>query len=246
MADVRLLYLSSSGASLSAIASGDVALLDSVQPNASTAFALNQHNANSILAITADGDVTLKSGNPGTGNGRTLTLAGLDGVSLANGGDVVVTAGNAVGVIARTGGDITFEPGAGAAGGASGGFIVNTVSSVAALTVAGATGDVTIANDATIDGSLIVNEGADAAGDHRVEGESLTHMIFTDASAATENIALLAAAAPNFQTMDRGLFIGNVTTAPTGNPTSGGFFYIEAGVLKFRGPSGTITTIAAA
>jgi hypothetical protein len=33
-------------------------------------------------------------------------------------------------------------------------------------------------------------------------------------------------------------------TAPSANPTSGGFLYVEAGALKFRGSSGTITTIA--
>lgn len=42
------------------------------------------------------------------------------------------------------------------------------------------------------------------------------------------------------------LFMRNVTTAPTSNPTSGGYLYVEAGALKYRGSSGTITTIAAA
>ena len=35
-------------------------------------------------------------------------------------------------------------------------------------------------------------------------------------------------------------------TAPTANPTGGGVLYVEAGALKYRGSSGTITTIAAA
>lgn len=37
--------------------------------------------------------------------------------------------------------------------------------------------------------------------------------------------------------------IGN-GTAPTANPTGGGYLYVEAGALKYRGSSGTITTIA--
>lgn len=82
--------------------------------------------------------------------------------------------------------------------------------------------------------------------DFRVEGASLTHAFFLDASAATENIALVAAAAPNWQAMDRGLFIGDATTVPTGNPTAGGFLYVEAGALKYRGSGGTITTVGAA
>lgn len=40
--------------------------------------------------------------------------------------------------------------------------------------------------------------------------------------------------------------IGNAATAPTTNPTAGGILYAEAGALKYRGSSGTVTTIAAA
>ncbi len=42
------------------------------------------------------------------------------------------------------------------------------------------------------------------------------------------------------------MFIGNATTVPTGNPTGGGFLYVEGGALKWRGSSGTITTIGPA
>jgi hypothetical protein len=40
--------------------------------------------------------------------------------------------------------------------------------------------------------------------------------------------------------------IANATTVPTANPTGGGVFYVQAGALKYRGSSGTITTIAPA
>lgn len=42
--------------------------------------------------------------------------------------------------------------------------------------------------------------------------------------------------------------IGNITTAPTANYSggSGGFLYVESGALKFRGGTGTITTIGPA
>ena len=40
--------------------------------------------------------------------------------------------------------------------------------------------------------------------------------------------------------------INNRTTAPTTNPTLGGVLYVESGALKYRGSSGTITTIAPA
>jgi hypothetical protein len=42
------------------------------------------------------------------------------------------------------------------------------------------------------------------------------------------------------------LGIANATTAPTSNPTGGGVLYSEAGALKWRGSSGTITVIAPA
>jgi hypothetical protein len=40
--------------------------------------------------------------------------------------------------------------------------------------------------------------------------------------------------------------IRNATTVPTSNPTSGGVVYVEAGALKYRGPNGTVTTLALA
>jgi hypothetical protein len=40
------------------------------------------------------------------------------------------------------------------------------------------------------------------------------------------------------------LAIGNAAAVPTGNPTDGGVLYVESGALKYRGSSGTVTTIA--
>jgi hypothetical protein len=40
------------------------------------------------------------------------------------------------------------------------------------------------------------------------------------------------------------VLINNLTTAPTTNPSGGGFLYCEGGALKYRGSSGTVTTIA--
>jgi hypothetical protein len=42
----------------------------------------------------------------------------------------------------------------------------------------------------------------------------------------------------------RVMFIGDANTVPSSNPTGGGILYVEAGALKYRGSSGTITTIA--
>lgn len=40
------------------------------------------------------------------------------------------------------------------------------------------------------------------------------------------------------------LGIANATTTPTTNPTGGGVLYVENGALKYRGSSGTVTTLA--
>ncbi len=42
------------------------------------------------------------------------------------------------------------------------------------------------------------------------------------------------------------IFIADRTAAPTSNPTGGGILYVESGALKYRGSSGTVTTIAVA
>lgn len=42
------------------------------------------------------------------------------------------------------------------------------------------------------------------------------------------------------------LYIANATTAPTTNPTGGGILYVEAGALKYRGSSGTVTVLGVA
>ena len=82
--------------------------------------------------------------------------------------------------------------------------------------------------------------------DFRVEGESLQRLLATDASAATENVVLLHNTAPDFKTMDRGIAFGNVSQAPTSDPVGGGFLYVVAGALTWRGSSGNIETIAIA
>lgn len=38
--------------------------------------------------------------------------------------------------------------------------------------------------------------------------------------------------------------IGNATAVPSTNPTGGGIIYVESGALKYRGSSGTVTTLA--
>lgn len=47
-------------------------------------------------------------------------------------------------------------------------------------------------------------------------------------------------------TGDKVIYIANATTAPTATSVGGGILYCQAGALKYRGTSGTITTLGAA
>jgi len=60
---------------------------------------------------------------------------------------------------------------------------------------------------------------------------------------SSRNVGLFAASG-SFGGGGGVLSIANATTVPTSNPTGGGILYVEAGALKFRGSSGTVTTIA--
>jgi len=81
--------------------------------------------------------------------------------------------------------------------------------------------------------------------------ESLTagatnYAIFTGAGLVRFGDNLAVGATGSFGGATGGaVFLANAT-APSSNPTGGGILYVESGALKYRGTSGTITTIAAA
>lgn len=61
---------------------------------------------------------------------------------------------------------------------------------------------------------------------------------------ASRNVGLATGASANYGGGGAVVFVGNASTVPTTNPTGGGILYVEAGALKYRGSSGTVTTIA--
>ena len=65
------------------------------------------------------------------------------------------------------------------------------------------------------------------------------------ATASASNLALLSGAG-SYGGGVGVVFIANDSTDPTTNPTGGGIIYVSGGALKYRGSSGTVTTIAAA
>ena len=120
--------------------------------------------------------------------------------------------------------------------------LYQTASNSSAPTATGKIGILTNAPNATLDvrGDAIFNEdGGDF--DFRVESTGDPYAFNVDAG--TSNVG--------FGTTDFGsgvttIGIANAATVPSVNPTAGGVLYCEGGALKYRGSSGTITTIAAA
>lgn len=74
----------------------------------------------------------------------------------------------------------------------------------------------------------------------RVEGDTIDHTFFIDAS--EDAVSLFGT--PSLGGGQGVLGIRNAKTVPTTDPASGGVLYVEAGALKYRGSSGTVTTIA--
>jgi hypothetical protein len=70
---------------------------------------------------------------------------------------------------------------------------------------------------------------------------TLTSIMGIDASGV-----FLCATSPSYGSGTGVVFIGNRSAAPSTNPTGGGVLYVESGALRYRGSSGTVTTLAAA
>ena len=75
-------------------------------------------------------------------------------------------------------------------------------------------------------------------------GASNNYAIYTNTGQVRigDNLALFANG--SYGGGDKVLYMANATTAPTTNPSGGGVLYVESGALKYRGSSGTVTTIA--
>jgi len=77
-------------------------------------------------------------------------------------------------------------------------------------------------------------------------GVELVELISGQRVVALARLADLSTTQMPTNTGDGVVYIGNTATAPTANSVSGGILYCEAGALKYRGTSGTVTTLGAA
>lgn len=100
-------------------------------------------------------------------------------------------------------------------------------------------------------GYLLLNGGA-ATGSGKPGGVRLLSSIGTvgveaGAFSGTRRFVAFHAnpASTDIPTGDLVIYIANASTLPSSNPVGGGVLYVDAGALKYRGPGGTITTIAA-
>ena len=113
-------------------------------------------------------------------------------------------------------------------------------------------------NNGTGTGSIFIgyNAGSGAAGavsnklyiDNSNSSTPLIYGIF-NSTATDRTLRLTASVGINTTSFGSGkvvLALANASTVPTANPTGGGVIYCEGGALKYRGSSGTITTIAVA
>ena len=83
-----------------------------------------------------------------------------------------------------------------------------------------------------------------------LNGSSNVTMIEASALSNTRRIVALCRATPllttDAPTGDLVVHIGNAAVLPSSNPVNGGVLYVDAGALKYRGSSGTVTTLGAA
>jgi hypothetical protein len=112
-----------------------------------------------------------------------------------------------------------------------------------------------VAGSAFIDGGFLYMSNALpivwGAGTVSVEGDSSANTLSLKTNSVTRiqiasggNVGI--GGTTSFGNGAKVIGIANATTVPNADPSGGGVLYVEAGALKYRGSSGTITTIAPA
>lgn len=102
-----------------------------------------------------------------------------------------------------------------------------------------------LAMTATASGTDMINL-KDSAGNQRFQVSNAGNTIFRATTFSTSALQLGATSADVGGSSGSVISMKNAVTSPTTNPTAGGIIYVESGALKYRGSSGTVTTIAPA
>jgi hypothetical protein len=120
----------------------------------------------------------------------------------------------------------------------SGGAAAGTFTDLLTITQ---TGDATFAGKAVVSGTT----GTPSAGKGEIGATAGLGLILTG-NGSTYDLLLANKNGGTVLAVPTGTsytFLANAT-APAANPTGGGYLYVEGGALKYRGSSGTVTTIA--
>lgn len=135
--------------------------------------------------------------------------------------------------------------------------VKGTTSQTADLFVAKNVSDTTVARigaDGTISSSVGLGLGSGATRAVRHDssaqlgiGEGYQVVTIRPGAAGVKGMVLFSSSGTGLLASGEGvLYIANATVVPSGTPSGGGILYCEGGALKFKGSSGTVTTIAAA
>jgi len=98
---------------------------------------------------------------------------------------------------------------------------------------------------ATTGQNLILAAGSGFASGNTNGGHVYLYPGLKNASGLTGNLGIGVNTIADWQGMERGMFVANALTAPTGNPTNGAFFWVDPSTQlpKWRVPGGTVYTL---
>lgn len=159
-----------------------------------------------------------------------------------NCGGLISLIGSGITLDDQGGGGVIINSGGGAVNVTSSGWTMNTGIQFETAVLGNYSVQPNGDNTASSVGANITIAGADNTGATSTGGDAIIRG--GDGTSVNGNIGL--GGTPSAGGGSRVIFIANRTAAPGSNPTGGGILYCEAGALKFRGSSGTVSTIAPA
>ncbi|WP_437767194.1 hypothetical protein WMF27_20460 [Sorangium sp. So ce281] len=218
-------------------------LLDNATSSA-TANALVRRDGSGGGAFASVTTPTIKPADTGASSGTTL-LVSASNTTTGSPGAVTIRSGVASSPSSGQGsGNVTIQ-----SFDKDSAFQTGTVQMFSGSNSVGPSGAVFLETGTagTSSGLIYVHSGV-ASGAGNKSGDIFIVPGSASAPATRGNIVLIDTATPS-QTVANGqgvIGIGNVTSIPTSNPVGGGCLYAQAGSLRWRGSSGTVTTIAPA
>jgi len=200
---------------------------------------------NSVAILDDSANLTL--GSIGLAGSRTIsavssdTNASLSLTSQGSGGLISLNNYLTVGTSTATPQSVTI-------GNGTTGRIFYSGSGVLSVTTQGSGMSIATSDRTTngVSGNVSISSGGGGIAANGSSGHILIQAGGKTGTGTEGNLSIHSASVPSFQAMEKGIYIANAVTLPTGNPTGGGFLYVNAGALTYRGSSGTITVIAPA